>query len=56
MDLEEGVSTRLLIYAASLMAGGMGVNQAIEAAIVEPMTDEPDVSQALRDLVETIYG
>ena len=24
MDLEEGVSTRLLIYAATLMAGGMG--------------------------------
>ncbi len=56
MDLEEGVSTRLLIYAATLMAGGMGVTQAIEAAIVEPLTDEPDMQQALRDLVATIYG
>ncbi|WP_170335575.1 CbbQ/NirQ/NorQ/GpvN family protein [Ruegeria arenilitoris] len=56
MDLEEGVSTRLLIYAATLMAGGMGVNQAIEAAIVEPLTDEADMQQALRDLVATIYG
>jgi nitric oxide reductase NorQ protein len=56
MDLEEGVSTRLLIYAATLMAGGMGVAQALEAAIIEPLSDEPDVQQALRDLIATIYG
>ncbi|HBS50798.1 MAG TPA: AAA family ATPase [Rhodobacteraceae bacterium] len=56
MDLEEGVSTRLLIYAATLMAGGMGVGQALEAAVIEPLSDEPDVQQALRDLVSSIYG
>jgi len=56
MDLEEGVSTRLLIYAATLMANGMGVDQALEAAVIEPLTDEPDVQQALRDLTATIYG
>lgn len=56
MDLEEGVSTRLLIYAATLMVGGMGVDQAMDAAIIEPMSDEPDVQQALRDLISTVYG
>ncbi|TDT77053.1 nitric oxide reductase NorQ protein [Litoreibacter halocynthiae] len=56
MDLEEGVSTRLLIYAATLMASGMGVDQALEAAIIEPLSDEPDVGLALRDLISTIYG
>lgn len=56
MDLEEGVSTRLLIYAATMMAGGMDVNTALEAAVIEPLSDEPDVQQALRDLVSTIYG
>ena len=56
MDLEEGVSTRLLIYAATLMAGGMGVDQALEAAIIEPLSDEADVQQSLRDLISTIYG
>ncbi len=56
MDLEEGVSTRLVIYAATLMAGGMGVDQALEAAVIEPLSDEPDVQQALRDLIATIYG
>ena len=56
MDLEEGVSTRLLIYAATLMAGGMGVDAALEAAVIEPLSDEPDVQQSLRDLISTIYG
>lgn len=56
MDLEEGVSTRLLIYAATLMAGGMGVDNALEAAVIQPLSDEPDVQQSLRDLVSTIYG
>ena len=56
MDLEEGVSTRLLIYAASLIADGMPINQALESAIIEPLSDEPDVKQALQDLITTIYG
>ncbi|SNY91161.1 nitric oxide reductase NorQ protein [Cohaesibacter sp. ES.047] len=56
MDLEEGVSTRLLIYTAKLVAGGMGIDEAINVAIIEPLTDEPDVQTALRDLVSTIYG
>lgn len=56
MDLEEGVSTRLLIYAASLIAGGMGVEKALEAAVIGPLSDDSDVQTALRDLVTTIYG
>ena len=56
MDLEEGVSTRLLIYAATLMAGGMSVLQAVNAAIVEPLSDDSDTQTALRDLVSTVYG
>nr|WP_143114609.1 CbbQ/NirQ/NorQ/GpvN family protein [Jannaschia rubra] len=56
MDLEEGVSTRLLIYAATLVAGGMGLDRAIEAAVIEPLTDDEDVRTALRDLVATTWG
>lgn len=56
MDLEEGVSTRLLIYAASLIAEGMPIDRALQAAVVEPLTDEPDVAQALRDVIATVYG
>lgn len=56
MDLEEGVSTRLLTYAAKLVAGGMGIDQALDVAIIEPLSDDADVQQSLRDLVATIYG
>ncbi|MCZ0812383.1 MAG: CbbQ/NirQ/NorQ/GpvN family protein [Pseudomonadota bacterium] len=56
MDLEEGISTRLLIYAATMIARGTKVERAIEAAIIEPLSDEPDVQQALRDLAASVYG
>ena len=56
MDLEEGVSTRLLIYAATLIAGGMPLERALQAAVIEPLTDEPEVVQALRDLIAVVYG
>ena len=56
MDLEEGVSTRLLIYAATLIAGGMPIERALQAAVVEPLTDEADVAQALRDVISSVYG
>lgn len=56
MDLEEGVSTRLLVYAGTLIAGGMSVDRALETAIVAPLSDEPDVQQALRDLAAAVYG
>lgn len=56
MDLEEGVSTRLLVYAGTLIVGGMTLDRALEAAIVAPLSDEPDVQQALRDLAASVYG
>ncbi|MCB1485754.1 MAG: CbbQ/NirQ/NorQ/GpvN family protein [Hyphomicrobiaceae bacterium] len=55
-DLEEGVSTRLLVYCASLISGGMPIERAIRAAMIEPLTDDSDVKQGLLDLVATIYG
>jgi nitric oxide reductase NorQ protein len=55
-DLEEGVSTRLLVYCASLIAGGMKAERAIRAAMIEPLTDEPDVKQALLRVVEITLG
>jgi len=56
MDLEEGVSTRLLVYAGTLIAGGMAVDRALETAIVAPLSDEREVQQALRDLAASVYG
>ncbi len=55
-DLEEGVSTRLLIYCATLIAAGLPVMQAARATLVEPLTDEPDVQEALLELVTMAFG
>jgi nitric oxide reductase NorQ protein len=55
-DLEEGVSTRLLIYCATLIAAGLPVMQAARATLVEPLTDEPDVQEALLEVVTMAFG
>ena len=55
-DLEEGVSTRLLVYAATLIREGMPVDRAVRAALVEPLTDDEDVTRGLCDLVVAVLG
>ncbi|MDQ7081097.1 MAG: CbbQ/NirQ/NorQ/GpvN family protein [Paracoccaceae bacterium] len=55
-DLEEGVSTRLVVYAATLIQQGMAVDRAILAAMIEPLSDEEDVKRGLLDLVTAIFG
>ncbi len=51
---EEGVSTRLLVYAASLSMAGLSTRQAVEHAIIQAITDDPLVHQSVRDIVDAI--
>ena len=53
--LDEGVSTRLLIYAASLMQHGIAPQQACDAAIIRPMSDDAETQRGMHDLVATIF-
>ncbi len=55
-DLEEGVSTRLVVYCATLIAQGMNVDRAVRAAMIEPLTDDQDVKRGLLDLVTAVLG
>jgi nitric oxide reductase NorQ protein len=55
-DLEEGVSTRLIVYCANLIAGGMPLERAVQVALIEPLSDDADIKQGLRDLVAVVYG
>ena len=50
----EGVSTRLLIYAATLCKQGIDIHAAVETSITQAVTDDVDVQQAIRDLVSTM--
>jgi nitric oxide reductase NorQ protein len=55
-DLEEGVSTRLLVYCATLIHSGMKSEEAILAAMIEPLTDDVEVKKALLRVVELTLG
>ena len=55
-DLEEGASTRLVIYCGSLIADGVKMEEAIEAALIEPLSDDEDVKAGLREAVAAIVG
>lgn len=51
LGLAETASTRLLVDAAHLMNSGLPSRLAAEVAIAEPLTDDPDTLEALKDLI-----
>ena len=55
-DLEEGASTRLLVYAATLINSGMAIRDACKAALVEPLTDDDETLKALIEVVDATLG
>lgn len=52
--LEEGVSTRLLIYAAQLIARGIAPVAAAEVALCSPITDDRELQRSIREIVTTV--
>ena len=52
---EEGVSTRLLVYAGQLMARGIDARRACDVAICRAITDDADVQRAVAELVSTLF-
>ena len=55
-DLEEGISTRLLVYCATLIQSGMSVERAVQVAMIEPLTDDAEVRKGLWDIVTAVLG
>lgn len=53
--LDEGLSTRMLIYAGSLIAQGVSALAACRVALVRPITDDPDMRDALDAAVTTYF-
>jgi nitric oxide reductase NorQ protein len=54
--LEEGVSTRLLVYAGQLMARGIAPPRACEAAVSRALTDDLESQRAIGEVVSAIFG
>ena len=53
--LDEGLSTRMLIYAGSLIAKGVAPLAACRVALVRPITDDSDMRDALDSAVITYF-
>lgn len=54
--LDEGISTRLLVYAGQLMAKGVEPIAACSMSLVCPLTDDPDMRDTLDAAVNTFFG
>lgn len=53
--LDEGTSTRMLIYAGQLIARNIEPVAACRVALVRPITDDPDMRDALDAIVRTYF-
>jgi nitric oxide reductase NorQ protein len=51
--LEEGASTRCLVYAAALTRAGVPVRDACRSALGEPLTDDPDLMASIDAIVDS---
>jgi len=54
LGLSETVSTRLLIDAAKLIKSGLPKRLSVHVGIVEPLSDEPEIIEALKDLTDLL--
>ncbi len=54
--LDEGISTRLVVYAATLIGQGISPGEACRMAMVRPITDDADIIDSLDHAIDAIFG
>ncbi|MFQ5470975.1 MAG: CbbQ/NirQ/NorQ/GpvN family protein [Gammaproteobacteria bacterium] len=54
--LDEGISTRLLVYAATLIKGGIEARNACRMALVRPITDDIDIRDTLDHAIDGVFA
>ncbi len=54
--LDEGISTRLIVYAATLITHGVSPTEACKMAMVRPITDDADVIETLDHAISAVFG
>ena len=54
--LDEGISTRLLVYAANLINSGIAPRDACRMALVRPITDDADIRDTLFHAIDAVFG
>jgi len=54
--LDEGISTRLMVYAASLINQGITPTDACRMAMARPITDDADIRSTLDHAIDAIFA
>ena len=54
--LDEGISTRLLVYAATLIKAGVNPLDACRMALVRPITDDADIRATLDHAIDAVFA
>jgi nitric oxide reductase NorQ protein len=54
--LTEGISTRLLVYAAQLIRHGVAPAEACRMAMVRPITDDADIRDTLDHTIDAVLA
>lgn len=54
--LDEGVSTRLLVYAGRLSQGGLPMLEACRTAIIQTLTEDAEVIESINSIVQLYFG
>ena len=53
--LEEATSTRALVYAANMMSAGISPIESCRVAMVNPITDDPELAEALMEIFKAHF-
>lgn len=54
--LDEGISTRLMVYTAQLISNGCDIKEAAKMAMICPITDDEEITKTLNHAVGLILG
>lgn len=53
--LDEGISTRLMVYAANLIGQGVNEKEASHMALIRPITDDEDIRSTLFHAIDAVF-
>ena len=53
--LEEGVSTRELVYAGTLLRNGLPTRDALQATMIEPLTYDMDLKKSIEEVLKNYF-
>nr|AAU84155.1 conserved hypothetical protein [uncultured archaeon GZfos37D1] len=53
--LEEGVSTRELVYAGTLLKSGVPIRDALYSTMIEPLTHDSDLKRSIEEIIKNYF-